>query len=700
MSNLEPLVKIGDWYYQAAYGQLLPVAPDSGSAVPVVLEPRLHSLLNYFLLHCDQILDKDRLITDVWPAGEGTDAAVMRAVGALRKVLGDNVKSPQYIATIAKKGYQWLCLIEPLTSAQRKPAINNPVPLSASSFTTSASRVTVNQATEPVAQGLPWRFISAVCSVLLLGGTVLAYLLASMTVTPLTKLPDSIKPLSALTGQEFWATLESAEQFAFYWYRKSEDAPYQLARQDLASLKVSYHDREYGEVSQALWLDHAQLVFRALDEEQRCYFYQQQVMPDFMPASKVMPCQQVLVQGLAVFKHHWYWLDYATDLRRYELWRRSEDGATARVMAFPEKWQSVDQLLVVGQSLYLVAQQDFYRSELYRVDVEQQQLDKIDNFDHQVITSSRWDQSHALLTLQNSELQLYNLKDNTLLSLGPMTWQLTQPQRYQQRILTTQHLDYTTDIVNFVIKDGELNSEQSWQTSNRNERLFAANGQQLAFVSERAGDNQVWLSNAGESRQLSRLVAGQYIQQLFWHQTLLLAVIDNQLYQIALDDGELSLLPGSPVTGRYQSCHNTLYWTEQNNDGWQLLHQQQQPEVLLTGVVNFKCAPEGLVVQFYNDDTLALWSERTPLQLTPLPVNLNWHHILPAQWATSSQQLLWLDRQHWQLNVYNWQSGETASYAWPAPALPLEIHCDNAGSVFSVQPRHYDTDIVWLQNRS
>ncbi len=700
MSNLEPLVKIGNWYYQAAYGQLLPVAADSGTAVAVVLEPRLHSLLNYFLLHCDQVLDKDTLINDVWPAGEGTDAAVMRAVGALRKVLGDNVKSPLYISTIAKKGYQWRCLIEPLTTAQHKPALANSLTLSGASFATSAARPPANDASETGASGLPWRFISAVCSVLLLGGTVLAYLLASMTVTPLTKLPDSIKPLSALTGQEFWATLESAEQFAFYWYRESEDAPYQLARQDLASLKVSYNDTQYDEVSQPVWLDQAQLLFRALDDEQRCYFYQQQVMPEFSPASKVMPCQQVLEQGLAILKNQWFWLDYATDLRRYELWRRSEDGSTARVMAFPEKWQSADQLLVVGQSLYLAAQQDFYRSQLYRVDPQLQLLDAIDDFDQQIISSSRWDQYHALLTLKNSELQLYNLKDNTQLSLGPMTWQLTQPQRYQQRILTTQHLNYTTDIVNLVFEDGLLNSEQSWQTSNRNERLFAARDQQLAFVSERAGDNQVWLTNAGESRQLSRLVAGQYVQQLFWHQALLLAVIDNQLYQIALDDGALSLLAGTPVTGRYQSCHNTLHWTEQNSDGWQLLHQQQQPEVLLTGVVNFKCAPDGLVVQFYNDDKLALWSAQQPLQLTPLPVNLNWHHILPAQWATNRQQLLWLDRQHWQLKVYDWQSGETASYTWPASALPLEIHSDNAGSVFSVQPRHYDTDIVWLQNRS
>ncbi|WP_214000416.1 winged helix-turn-helix domain-containing protein [Arsukibacterium sp.] len=690
MSNLEPLVKIGNWYYQAAYGQLLPAEPDSSDAVPVVLEPRLHSLLNYFLLHPNQILDKDTLINDVWPPAEGTDAAVMRAVGALRKVLGDNVKSPTYIATIAKKGYQWLCHIEPLTSHQRKPLA-------------LAGTLTPADLALPAADAekrLPWRFISAVCSALLLGGAVLAYVLASVTVTPLTQLPDTVKPLSALTGQEYGATLEPGQQYAFYWHRKSEAAPLQLARQDLTSLKVSYHDQLYTAASQPLWLDDSRLLFRARDSEQQCYFYQQQVMPDFLPAEKVMPCQQVVAQGLAIMERNWYWLDYADDLRRYELWRRTEDGSTLRLMAFEEKWHNVDQLLAVGSSLYLVVQQDFYRSRLYQVKLEQNQLEHIGHFDQKIITSSYWDQHHALLTLKNSELQLYDLKSNKQLSLGPMTWDLTQPQRYQQRILSTQYLDYTTDIVQLTLANEQLTSQQSWQTSNRNERLFAANGDQLAFVSERAGDNQVWLSQAGESRQLSRLASGQYIQQLFWHQNALLSVIDNQLYQVALADGSLSSISSRPVSGRYQSCNDTLYWTEQNNDGWQLMHSLQQPEVLLSGVVNLKCAPAGLVVQFYNDNALALWSASQPQQLTPLPVSLNWHHILPEQWTSNNQQLLWLERQQWQLKVYDWQSGEISSYPWPATALPLEIHSDNSGDLYSVQPRHYDTDIVWLQNRN
>ncbi|KKO44451.1 hypothetical protein WG68_15465 [Arsukibacterium ikkense] len=691
MSNLEPLVKIGDWYYQAAYGHLLPVAPEMTNTTPVVLEPRLHSLLNYFLLHPNLVITKDTLIDDVWPPSEGTDAAVMRAVGALRKVLGDNVKAPLYIATISKKGYRWLCQIEPLTSSQFAPATASPLP---------AAIAQVSRQHAAVPNSLPWRFISSVGAALLLGGAGLAYLLASVTVVPFTQLPDTVKPLSAITGQEFWPTLSAAQQHAFYVYRTTEAAPQQLARQDLTSLQVSYSSGYYQQISQPQWLTDSQLLFRALDEQQQCYFYQQQVLPDFQTARKVLPCQQVIPQGLALLAEQWYWLDYASASQRYELWQRGADGTVTRVLQLPATWRSVDQLVVVAGALYLIAQYDFYRSRLLRVDLAKQQLTNIADFDQKIVASSSWDSQHALLTLLNKPLQLLNLKSRKLLSLGPMTWGLTQPQRYQQRILSTQYLDYTSDIVQWVRSGTQLDKQSSVQPSNRNERLFAANETQLAFVSERAGDNQIWLTQDGDSRQLSRLDSGQYIQQLLWHQQTLLAVVDNKLFQVSLSDGSLAPIVEQRVSGRYQSCDNHLYWTVQDDDGWQLMHyQQQQPAVLLSGVVNVKCAPGGLVLQFYNDSVLSFWSPDQPTQLRPLPVSLNWHHILPEQWTSNNQQLQWLNIAQRQLQSYDWHTAEISSYPWPTATLPLEIHSSSAGSFYSVQPRHYDTDIVWLQNR-
>ena len=48
MSNLDPVVQIGDWYYQVIYGQLWPASAPTDSEQMIRLEPPLLILLNFF----------------------------------------------------------------------------------------------------------------------------------------------------------------------------------------------------------------------------------------------------------------------------------------------------------------------------------------------------------------------------------------------------------------------------------------------------------------------------------------------------------------------------------------------------------------------------------------------------------------------------------------------------------------------------
>ncbi len=105
MHYVEPLIGIVNWRYDRATGRLSLI---DDSAVIHKLEPRLHHLLNYFLQHPNQIISKDQLMDDVWPEGEGTDAAVMRAVASLRKILQPGLDNQACIETLSKRGYRWL----------------------------------------------------------------------------------------------------------------------------------------------------------------------------------------------------------------------------------------------------------------------------------------------------------------------------------------------------------------------------------------------------------------------------------------------------------------------------------------------------------------------------------------------------------------------------------------------------------------
>lgn len=79
-----------------------------------VLEPQLSQLLLYLAKNRDRVLSRDELIENVW----GTivsDAAINQAIAKLRRLLGDEAKSPMYIATVAKRGYQLIANVEHIT---------------------------------------------------------------------------------------------------------------------------------------------------------------------------------------------------------------------------------------------------------------------------------------------------------------------------------------------------------------------------------------------------------------------------------------------------------------------------------------------------------------------------------------------------------------------------------------------------------
>ena len=72
----------------------------------VHLEPRVMDLLVYLAERPDEVLSAEEIINDVWPHTSVTDGALLTAVSALRKALGDDARHPAYIETIPKRGYR------------------------------------------------------------------------------------------------------------------------------------------------------------------------------------------------------------------------------------------------------------------------------------------------------------------------------------------------------------------------------------------------------------------------------------------------------------------------------------------------------------------------------------------------------------------------------------------------------------------
>ena len=77
------------------------------------LSPKAILLLEYMVIHPDELLTRERLLDAVWgwdyPVGTRT---IDTRVAELRRVLGDDPNNPQYIETVPGQGYRFIGEVE------------------------------------------------------------------------------------------------------------------------------------------------------------------------------------------------------------------------------------------------------------------------------------------------------------------------------------------------------------------------------------------------------------------------------------------------------------------------------------------------------------------------------------------------------------------------------------------------------------
>ncbi len=81
------------------------------------LEPKVMDILVCLAETPNVVLSKQDLLDRVWSGRFVVDAVLKRGIHQLRKALGDSASAPQYIETVAKRGYRLLPAVHPLEDA-------------------------------------------------------------------------------------------------------------------------------------------------------------------------------------------------------------------------------------------------------------------------------------------------------------------------------------------------------------------------------------------------------------------------------------------------------------------------------------------------------------------------------------------------------------------------------------------------------
>lgn len=88
---------------------------------PVRIQPKVYAALRVFISHRGELLSRQALLDALWHDVVVNDEAVTQTLRKLRRVLGDDPKSPRFIETVPKRGYRFIATIEELPAVLAEP---------------------------------------------------------------------------------------------------------------------------------------------------------------------------------------------------------------------------------------------------------------------------------------------------------------------------------------------------------------------------------------------------------------------------------------------------------------------------------------------------------------------------------------------------------------------------------------------------
>ena len=93
---------------------------------PVSLTPKVFATLLMLVEKAGHIVEKEELISALWPNTYVDEANVAQNIFKLRKVLGKNRVGKTYIETVPRRGYRFLAIVNRSPDLTLDPNVRNP----------------------------------------------------------------------------------------------------------------------------------------------------------------------------------------------------------------------------------------------------------------------------------------------------------------------------------------------------------------------------------------------------------------------------------------------------------------------------------------------------------------------------------------------------------------------------------------------
>src|SRR5450432_1454429 len=95
--------------------------------VRIALTPKVFAVLRHLVDHPGRLVTQDELLEAIWPETYVQPEILRKYILELRKVLGDDPKSPRFIETLPKRGYRFIVALEEVPLMPAPVGVPGPV---------------------------------------------------------------------------------------------------------------------------------------------------------------------------------------------------------------------------------------------------------------------------------------------------------------------------------------------------------------------------------------------------------------------------------------------------------------------------------------------------------------------------------------------------------------------------------------------
>ncbi|WP_130243946.1 winged helix family transcriptional regulator [Pseudoalteromonas rubra] len=539
IEDTDELISINGRIYNSSTNQLT-----TRDNKQVQLKPIQAALLKLFIKHRGKLLSRDEIIQEVWKNKIVEDATVNSTLSRLRNVLGCK---GDVIKTHHKIGYCLIGSVEPLEHNIFSERITE----------TALSLDPDSPVTEPPTSKSPSKLfnlsvLTLVSSLILL----IIYFLQASILDNTTRPPSNptLTPLTHTQGIEFFPSLSADKNWLAYTHKADQHSPFELLIQNAKTYETTVI-QDAPHMSSPFWAADNQTLYYQTFDNNRCEI--KKITPAQIPAqstiSTVTVCGgQLSISPIAISSDNtWLYFSYkASKSMPFIVKRKNLITLEEQQLTFPSQKSYGDYSISLSRDNNKLA---FIRSiadslkELYVLDIEQNITSRIAQYRHVIYTTS-WSPN-------DNEIVFVDSNDN-LAAIDVRTRETRVLFSSEHHIQTPISVDTSTLLAS--VGEFKTNNVQAWSLTQPDEpptpliqSSFNDRGAvmfkdtdttKIAFISNRSGNNQLWLYDGQAYEQLTHFAAGHTLNNLqFSHDGQLISFLDNnQLAILSLAAKEIN----------------------------------------------------------------------------------------------------------------------------------------------------------------